>query len=570
MKKVLRFFVLIIALIVLFAGAFVGKKFYDKYSEGTKEADLYQYFSFATKEQGAIMKDGAILDDYCRVLNDVCYVNIKMVQTYLHNRFYYSDLDREIRYTDSNSIVVAPLDGNHWRTVTIGSVVNSEEPYVIAFTMDDSCFVALDFVEKFVPITHTTYTNPNRVVINSMGVEREVIRVKKDTVVRWRAGVKSDILTYVEKDQALLVLKDQDAEGWCKVATEDGFVGYVRNTKLGAREKDVVPNTLTYVEPEYVARQLDTKIRMGFHAVYNKTANSAIDELLETAYNLNVISPSWFVVSDNYGNLQNFASKEYVDKAHARGVQVWALAKDFDTPTNVDMYQVLASSENRARLINNLVVTVNGYDIDGINVDFESVRKQEGAHFVQFLRELYIACQEYDIILSVDNYPPNAGNQYYDYREQSIIADYVVLMGYDEHWGGSGDPGSTASQPFVEQSLDNLLSMVDASKVINALPFYTRLWQTSVNGVEDRAIVMSAMDEAIEKYNLTVTYDEETGLKYGTSNVDGTQYQMWIEDLDSIENKLKAVELRDLAGVAAWRLSYEEKEVWDLIGKYIP
>lgn len=570
MKKLRNIFIFIIALIVLLASAFVGKKLYDKYSEGTVKADLFQYFTFATTEQGAIMKDGAILDDYCRIFNDICYVNIDMVETYLHNRFYYTEVSREIRYTDAEMVVVAPLDGSTWTSTSGGMTEHFEEPYVIALGIGETCFVALDFVEKFVPITHEIYTNPDRVVIDTMGVEREMIRVKKDTVVRWRAGVKSDILTEVAKDDWVTLLNDKDAEGWCKVATKDGFVGYIKNSKLGGREMASIPNTLTYVEPEYVSNKLDGKVRMGFHALYNATANSGLDSLLEDAYNLNVISPTWFVLSDNRGNFTSFASQEYVDKAHEKGIQVWALVKDFDNPVDVDTYEILANSENRTRLVEGLITTVKAYNIDGINVDFEGIRKQEGTHFVQFLRELSILCRANNIILSVDNYPPNQGNTYYDYEEQGVIADYVVLMGYDEHWGGSGDPGSTSSQPFLEQSLDNLLSMVPADKVIDALPFYTRLWKTDANGTTDKAIMMSAMEEAIEKYKLALSYDEETGQQYGTSQVDGAHYQMWIEDLTSMEKKLQAVQLRDLAGIAAWRLSYEEREVWDLIGRYIP
>ena len=570
MKKLRNVFIIIIALIVLLAGSFVGKKLYDKYSEGTIKADLFQYFAFATTEQGAIMKDTTILDDYCRIFNGVCYVNMDMVQTYLHKRFYYTEVSREIRYTDATTVVVAPLDGNAWTSTSQGMTEHFEESYVIALGIGETCFVALDFIEKFVPVTHDIYTNPDRVVIHSMGLEWEMIRIKKDTVVRWRAGVKSEILTEVLKDDWVTLLNDKDTKGWCKVATRDGFVGYIRNSKLGSREKISIPNTLNYVEPDFVPTQLDGKVRMGFHAVYNPSANGGLDKLLEEAYNINVVSPSWFILSDNRGNFTSLASKEYVDKAHAKGIQVWALVKDFDNPVDVDTYEILANSENRTRLIEGLISTVKAYGIDGINIDFEGIRKQEGTHFVQFLRELSILCRANKLVLSVDNYPPNQGNKYYDYEEQGIVADYVVLMGYDEHWGGSGDPGSTSSQPFLEQSLDNLLSMVDASKVIDALPFYTRLWKTDAKGTTDKAIVMSAMEDAIKKYKLTVTYDEETGQQYGTSNIEGAHYQMWIEDLASMEKKLRAIKLRDLAGIAAWRLSYEERAVWDLIGNYIP
>ncbi len=569
MKKIKIIFIAIIALVILAAGSFVGKKFYDKYSEGTTKADLFEYFVFASAEQGAIMKDGVILDDYCRMLNDVCYVNIDMIQTYLHSRFYYSEVSREIRYTDATTVATAPLDGGAWTSTTAGMTEHFEESYVVALGIGDSCFVALDFVEKFVPITHRVYTDPDRVVIDTMGLTKEMVRVKKDTVVRWYAGVKSDILSEVKKGTLLTVLDDTSVAGWCKVATADGFVGYIRDRRLGAKENLATEYTLEYIEPEYVSTQLGENVRMGFHAVYNTTANNGLDSMLETAYNINVISPTWFILNDNKGNFTNLASKEYVDKAHAKGIQVWALVKDFDNPVDVDTYEILANSDHRTNLIDGLISTALAYDIDGLNVDFEGIRKLDGPHFVQFLRELSILCRANDIILSVDNYAPNQGNQYYNYTEQGIVADYVVLMGYDEHWGGSGDPGSTSSQPFLEQSLDNLLTMVDASKVIDALPFYTRLWKTGGDTTTDKAIMLSAMDEAVEKYNLTVTYDEATGQDYGTSQMDGARYQMWIENMTSMEKKLQAIKQRNLAGISAWQLGYEEREVWDLIGNYI-
>ena len=246
---------------------------------------------------------------------------------------------------------------------------------------------------------------------------------------------------------------------------------------------------------------------------------------------------------------------------------MWGLVEDITY--DVDTYEILANSVNRAHLIEGLVNTAVAFDLDGLNIDFEGIRKRDGAHFVQFLRELSIRCREAGVILSVDNYPPNAGNTYYDYKEQGIITDYVVLMNYDEHWGGSGDPGSTSSQPFAETSIDNLLELVDASKIINALPFYTRLWKSSGQTVTDKAVIMKAIDANVSDLGMIIDYDEEAGQKYASVEANGVLYQMWIEDYASLENKLAVVADRDLAGVAAWRLGYEEQAAWELIGNYI-
>lgn len=567
MKKKLIAILTVFALIILAGGSVFGYMLYQKYSEGTERADLASYYELPSSDKGAVMMDGSILEDNCRVMNGICYLDIATVQEYLHNRFYYTEVSREVRYTDAATVVVAPLDQSTWTSTTAGQTESFEEEYLIAFRVEDTCYIALDFVEKYVPVTHQIFSEPDRVVINSMESCKEMAEVKKDTAVRWRAGVKSDILTEVSKGDRVMILDAEQVEGWTKVATANGLIGYVKNSRLGDREMVTTTSTLEYIEPEYTSIQLNEKVRLGFHAVYNQTANGNLDQVLETAYNINVISPTWFALNDNVGNFTNIASEAYVQKAHDRGIQVWGLVEDISY--DVDVYEILANSDTRTHLIEGLISAATAYDLDGLNIDFEGIRKNEGAHFVQFLRELSIRCREEGLILSVDNYPPNSGNTYYDYEEQGIIADYVVLMNYDEHWGGSGDPGSTSSQPFFERSIENLLELVDASKVINALPFYTRLWKTSGQTVTDNAVIMKAMDKNVSDFGMVIEYDEEAGQKYASAESNGVLYQMWIEDYASLENKLAVVAEKDLAGVAAWRLGYEEQAAWELIGNYI-
>ena len=606
MKNLKRILLVMIALIVLGGGSFVGLKLYNRYSEGTTWADLTDYYDLKSPELGGVMVDGivlnkvnverALLDDgkvmkasmgaNCRVLNGICYLDLYTVQQYLHNRFYYSEFDREIRYTDANTVVVAPLDGGTWISTTADVTETFEEPYTIAFStmaevevMDaegkpetkeaEVCYIALDFIEKYVPVTHEIYNEPSRVVIHSMESCKEMATIKRETAVRWFAGVKSDILTEVSKGTEVMILDTEQAEGWIKIATKDGFSGYVKAGRVGDRQMVTGTSTLEYAEPEYTSVRLDEKVRLGFHAVYNQTANGNLESVLETAYNINVISPTWFSLNDNAGNFEHLASKEYVQTAHSRGIQVWGLVEDITNKNKIDTYEILGNSQSRTHLINGLMDAALAYDLDGLNIDFEGIGRKTGAHFVQFLRELSIRCREEQLILSVDNYPPNSGNAYYDYREQGIITDYVILMGYDEHWGGSGDPGSTSSQPFVEGSLDNLLSLVPADKIVNALPFYTRLWTTSGETVTDKAVFMKSIDTAVSDYGMVIDYDESTGQKYARAEADGAVYEMWIEDFASMENKLIAVKERNLAGVAAWRLGYEEQAVWELIENYI-
>ena len=209
------------------------------------------------------------------------------------------------------------------------------------------------------------------------------------------------------------------------------------------------------------------------------------------------------------------------------------------------------------------------YDIDGINVDFEEVSYDAGEPFVQFVRELSIECRKEGIVLSVDNYVPRASTTHYNRKEQGIVADYVIIMGYDEHWGSGGVAGSVASLGFVEDGIVQTLEDVPANKVINALPFYTRVWKTDGDKVTSEALDMETAWNFIKNNGLNMTWDATTGQNYGEIQLGNTFYQIWMEDKDSIEAKLAVMRKYGIGGVAAWKLGYETPDIWDQIAVYM-
>ena len=209
------------------------------------------------------------------------------------------------------------------------------------------------------------------------------------------------------------------------------------------------------------------------------------------------------------------------------------------------------------------------YNIDGINIDLEGINYESGEHFTQFLRELSIECRLNGIVLSVDNYVPRESNTFYNRKEQGIVADYVIIMGYDEHWGGGGVAGSVASIDYVRDGIEKTLEEVSAEKVINAIPFYTRVWKTNNGEVTSEALGMEKAEEFIAKYDVPTVWDEETCQNYGEIEMGSTLYQVWLEDAQSIETKLTVMKSYDLGGVAAWKLGLEDKSIWDVIDAFV-
>ncbi|MCD7806866.1 MAG: glycosyl hydrolase family 18 protein [Lachnospiraceae bacterium] len=564
--KIIRKIILALGvLVVLVCAGLIGTMLWGKYSDGTDYADMESYFSLTEADETAIILDNTVMSDKALLRDGSYYFSLNTIQTYFHNRFYYSELSREIRYTDAQMVVAAALDGTTYSVTTAGETTEYDFDCVIAFERDGESYINADFVFRYVAYQYEAYTDPNRIVVNPVSGEFLLADVKKNTAVRWRAGIKSDILKDVGKGESVIVLDAESISGWTKVATQDGCIGYIKNKCIGASYTSMYDGEFSYTEPEYTSVEMDAPVRLGFQAVYTYAANDNLTSLANVASTMNVVSPTWFTITADY-ELISLASVSYVEQAHALGLQVWGLLEDITY--DVDIYYVLADCDKRTELVNFLIDEALRVGMDGINIDLESVREDDGPHFIQFLRELSVRCREEGLILSVDNYPPNSGNSYNDYKEQGTVADYVILMGYDEHWGGSGEAGSTASQSFVEDSLDSLMTMVDASKIVLAVPFYTRLWVTQDGVTTDSAVHMTDIDYWVNYYGMEVVWDDDAGQNYAEASSQDVLYQMWIEDTLSLSGKLQAAKERNVAGVAAWRLGYEDSTAWNVIGGY--
>ena len=283
-----------------------------------------------------------------------------------------------------------------------------------------------------------------------------------------------------------------------------------------------------------------------------------------------VISPTWFFIRDNEGNIQSIASQDYVDYCHQNNIEVWGLVENITYGSEIDITSILNKTSSRQNLVTQLIAQAIQYDLDGINVDIEALPGAAGEGFIEFVRELSIMCRRNNIILSVDNYVPMAFNQNYNRKEQGIVADYVIIMGYDEHYAGSEEAGSVASIGYVRNGIEKTLEEVPAEKVINAVPFYTRLWLTNPDGeLSSSALGMNTAAKTVKNNGGTPEWSDEAGQYYAEFENNEGFYQVWLEEETSIEEKAKLIKEYDLAGIASWRLGYEKKEIWDVILKYV-
>lgn len=574
---VLKMILFVILLIAAVVGAFLWKK----YSPSKEKADLKEYYGIEKEGQLAITINNEITEPHGMISEGKAYVQYETVRDHISNRFYWDSKENKLLYTLPKDIVSVEVGSKDYM---VSNDKNSED-YVILKTEGSTAYIALDFIQQYMNIDYAVYENPGRVMIVSEWGETPVAQVKKNTQVRYRGGVKSPVLSEVKKKDEVVVLEEE--ENWKKVRTKDGFIGYVKNSALKETEKKKLARK--FEEPDYTNISLDYTVNLVWHNVTNREANNnVLDKIAETK-GLTTIAPTWYHVKNTDGDLESLSSADYVEKARQLKVDVWATVRDFDGGINSqsETYELLSSTSKREKLINQLISDALQTNIAGINVDFEKVSEECGEHYIQFIRELSVRCRQSALVLSVDNYVPKNYNMQYNRKEQGVFADYVIIMGYDEHHGGSPEAGSVSSYNFVQEGIEETLKEVPAEKVISGVPFFTRLWSEKpktqeqlakdqgteaaqyATEVKSEAYGMSKAKEKVTEAGADIMWDEEAKQNFATWTDGDTTYKIWLEDVKSLEPKLKLMKEYGLAGSAAWALGQESSDVWPLIQQYV-
>ena len=514
-----------------------------KYIPSSEKMDLNEYYGEMADGEIALVIGTEKLEERGLVDGDRVYLPLDVVNTYLNQRYYWDSANQQILYATPSELT---------------SVRASSEAGDKVWVKDDKVYLNLTYVQEFTDLDAYITKDPYRIAIQYKFKNVKTVTVKKNTSIRYRGGIKSAILTSVKKGTKLRLIEEM--ENWDQVATDDGYIGYIDKKKVGEAEKTKFERS--FKKEEYSYLTMDSKVNMVWHQVTSTDANAYFADATANMTGVNVISPTWFYLTDTSGNIASIASADYVSQAHEKGLQVWGLIDNFTQ--EVSTTETLSSTAARQNIISQLIQAAQDVGMDGINVDFESLSEDVGTHFLEFLRELSIECHKNNLVLSVDNPVPEDFTSHYDRAEQGRVVDYVIIMGYDEHYVGS-EAGSVASLPWVEQGIQDTLKEVPAKRVINAIPFYTRLWRTTGGNVTSEAIGMDQAQQTIADNNVETYWDKTTSQNYGKYDIDNSTYQIWLEDAQSVAEKVKLVSKYDLAGVSAWKLGFENNGIWQVI-----
>lgn len=550
MKRFLTTVLTVILTIVLAAGAAAGFILYRKYKPSKEQVDQSEWYQASGNESAVFLNSEREEGVKGRYIDGQVYLPVDWVDEAVNERFYWDEENSQLIYTLPDQIVYANEE-------TMGS---SGKPLLVQ--QDGMVWLLSSLVSAYTNVRIETFDTDgvHRIFVDTTWEPQQLAKVKKNTALRIRGGVKSALITEVPSGAEVTVL--EQLENWSRVRTEDGQVGYLPNRRL--KETEAKTLVSTFQEPEYTSISMDEPVVLVWHQVTNLSANQAMQTLISATKGVNVIAPTWFMLTDNSGNYESLADKNYVDQAHAMGMQVWAVLDNFNKGDNVQSEVLFASTAARKKLIASLMKDAQTYGFDGINLDVEGIKASAGPHYVQFIRELSVDCRKAGLVLSIDSYVPASYSAFYNWAEQGRVADYVVMMGYDEHFAG-GEAGSVASIGYERQGITDLLKQVPKEKLISAIPFYTRIWKEDASGTSSQSVGISSAKEWVETNQVELYWQEDFGQYYGELEKDGVNYEIWMEEERSLELKMQLIRDNGLAGVACWRLGLEPADVWDVV-----
>lgn len=548
----------VLILIVLVGAAGIVSFLINRYKPGTEYMAGNEYFNLTDENSVALIQNGELLEEQAVLIGGEPYAAYTYVESQLNSCFYWDEETKGILLTTSGGVqTLLPGDAAVAKTPGGQPAVQQES--------DGKVYISLDVVKEYTDLDYAYYSNPNRVVIRNEwdGVEQAMVQ-SGTAQVRQKGGIKSLILADVQKGDTLLYLENLD--NWCKVMTADGYTGYIQTEDISEPEA-IEARTAKKDSYERITR--DHKINLVWHQSTSTESNDAMAEMTAEMTGVNVISPTWFSVTDETGTISSLASADYVKLAHEAGREVWGLIDNFNEA--FDETTDLAYASVRSRIIEQLLAEAASCGMDGINVDFENLKEAGIPHYLQFLRELTSAAHAQNLVVSVDTPVPQAYTMYYQRGEQARFVDYMIVMAYDEHFAGSEEAGSVSSLPFVQQAVEEMTRVMPADQVICGIPFYTRVWTEKFgqSAITSEVLGMDGAKNYAKENQMTETWDASLGQNVATVETSDARYTIWMEDEQSMEEKLKVIQSADLAGVAEWKLGFECADVWSLISEYI-
>lgn len=498
------------------------------------------------------------------VENGVVYVSTKDIANFFDDHIFYDNKYDQIITTSETKVATLKLNEN--KAKVNGSTVDL---VASAKKIGEQFYLPFSEISESVYNVETTYIeDTNTVVLVSLDRELTYANSSKKNSVKSKPTMFSKTVDKIEKGDNVTVVpsKNGDENGWTKVTTENGKIGYVKTTTLA--------NTKKIRDNLEMGKQIQGNVSLVWE-YFSKYAKAP--QRTEKIDGVNVVAPTFFSLSDSkkgaiVANVGQ-AGQNYINWAHSNGYRVWPwIANEATNKEDKDLTsEILNDYKLREKLINSIVSAVEMYNLDGINLDFENMYESDKDAYSRLVIELAPRLKELGKVLSVDVTAPDGSPDWSLCFNRNVIgdvADYVIFMAYDQHNQSSTEAGTVAGCDWVEANINKFLGQegVKPEKIILAMPFYTRVWNVTDGGLSSSAVDMKSQSTLIPG-DAKITWDDSLKQNLAEYEKNGRTYKVWMEDAKSLKCKLDLVKKYSLAGGAFWRKDQETSDVWKVINE---
>ena len=538
MKKL---FMGLFLIIVLAAGAFLFVE-----NRGTsKISTKYDKFNFLTEDKDIDKEDFSIEDG-------MIYLSLDYIKEYLDKDIEYDKSSGEVRINNDHANKVLKL--NEYEAKFNSGTIDLRAPVI---EKDGKIMLPIEaFIYDY--DVRLRYDKDIRLLLlDYRDKDYDLSKTTSETLLREGASKRSPIIKKLPEGEELYVYGDKGK--YYKVRMTEGYAGYVL-------KKDLDENFEKVSFKSTSKNTSDGLINLTWDYTYAEHSEDKINQIKDIK-GLDVIIPTWFSIRNGNGDMIDRGNQNYIKKYNDLGIDVWAyLDNSFDPDIT---HQALSNEKTRKKIINKTLALCKKYGMKGINIDFEHTKIDDRDYITDFVREFRQAADE-DFIITVDVTPQISADvtkEPYDRKALAEIADYMVVMAYDQHWGSSDKAGSVAQYKWVEGSINVLFRNIPNKKMILGVPLYTRIWKEDGGKVTSKTISMDEVARIIASKGLKPVWDKESQQNYIEYQENGADYKIWIEDASSLEKKVSLVNKYNLAGVGSWRLGFETSNIWDVISK---
>ena len=528
-------------IVVLAAGAFLFVE-----NRGTsKISTKYDKFNFLTEDKDIDKEDFSIEDG-------MIYLSLDYIKEYLDKDIEYDKSSGEVRINNDHANKVLKL--NEYEAKFNSGPIDLRAPVI---EKDGKIMLPIEaFIYDY--DVRLRYDKDIRLLLlDYRDKDYDLSKTTSETLLREGASKRSPIIKKLPQGEELYVYGDKGK--YYKVRMTEGYAGYVL-------KKDLDENFEKVSFKSTSKNTSDGLINLTWDYTYAEHSEDKINQIKDIK-GLDVIIPTWFSIRNGNGDMIDRGNQNYIKKYNDLGIDVWAyLDNSFDPEIT---HEALSNEKTRKKIINKTLELCKKYGMKGINIDFEHTKIDDRDYITDFVKEFRQAAGE-DFIITVDVTPQISADvtkEPYDRKALAEIADYMVVMAYDQHWGSSDKAGSVAQYKWVEGSINVLFRNIPNKKMILGVPLYTRIWKEDGGKVTSKTISMDEVARIIASKGLKPVWDKESQQNYIEYQENGADYKIWIEDANSLEKKVSLVNKYNLAGVGSWRLGFETSNIWDVISK---